>query len=116
MANRWLSVRLEIIGSLIILSAASVAVLSQSDWLASIGFGAGSVTAGLVGLSVSKSLDITYMLSFLIRQISEVRTGLDTAPLGHGLAFVTALSLPYQDTNTLGHGSHHSPGLPASML
>lgn len=74
MASRWLSIRLELIGNLIILASATLAVLAQSDWLDSIGLGMGTVTAGLVGLSVSKSLDITYMLSFLVRQINEVET------------------------------------------
>ncbi|PIO76790.1 putative multi drug resistance-associated protein [Teladorsagia circumcincta] len=64
-SNRWLSVRLEILGSTVILATALLAVLSR-DW--------GTVTAGAIGLSVSYSLNITFMLNLLVRQVSEVET------------------------------------------
>uniref|UniRef100_A0A7E4VNW5 ABC-type glutathione-S-conjugate transporter n=1 Tax=Panagrellus redivivus TaxID=6233 RepID=A0A7E4VNW5_PANRE len=64
---RWLGIRLELIGNVIILSAALLAVLSKS-W--------GGMTAGVLGLSVSYSFNITMMLNFLIRQISEVETNI----------------------------------------
>ncbi|KAI1717212.1 ABC transporter transmembrane region domain-containing protein [Ditylenchus destructor] len=66
-ANRWLGIRLELIGNLVILSSAMLAVASK---------GWGSITAGIIGLSVSKSLEITFMLSFLVRQISDVETNI----------------------------------------
>ncbi|KAK6038435.1 hypothetical protein COOONC_24060, partial [Cooperia oncophora] len=64
-SNRWLSVRLEILGSTVILATALLAVISR-DW--------GTVTAGAIGLSVSYSLNITFMLNLLVRQVSEVET------------------------------------------
>ncbi|KAE9550784.1 hypothetical protein FO519_005999 [Halicephalobus sp. NKZ332] len=64
-SNRWLSVRLELIGNFIILSAATLAVLGK---------GWGTTTAGVLGMSVSYSLNVTFMLNFLIRQISEIET------------------------------------------
>ncbi|WKX90939.1 hypothetical protein Q1695_009632 [Nippostrongylus brasiliensis] len=64
-SNRWLSVRLEWLGSTIILATALLAVISR-DW--------GSITAGAIGLSVSYSLNITFMLNLLVRQVSDVET------------------------------------------
>ncbi|XGW22458.1 hypothetical protein V3C99_005022 [Haemonchus contortus] len=65
MSNRWLSVRLEILGSTVILATALLAVVSR-DW--------GTITAGAIGLSVSYSLNITFMLNLFVRQVSEVET------------------------------------------
>lgn len=65
-ANRWLAVRLEMVGNLIILFAALFAVLSRSS----------SNTAGMVGLSVSYALQITQTLNWLVRMTSEVETNI----------------------------------------
>ncbi|KAL3100076.1 hypothetical protein niasHT_022904 [Heterodera trifolii] len=62
MINRWLSIRLELIGNFVILASSSLAVLSR-QW--------GIATAGLIGLSVSRSLDITFMLAFLVRNAND---------------------------------------------
>ncbi|KAL3108383.1 hypothetical protein niasHT_015305 [Heterodera trifolii] len=62
MVNRWLSIRLELIGNFVILASSSLAVLSR-QW--------GSATAGLIGLSVSRSLDITFMLAYLVRNVND---------------------------------------------
>ncbi|CAJ0593581.1 unnamed protein product [Cylicocyclus nassatus] len=64
-SSRWLSVRLELLGSTIILATALFAVISR-NW--------GTITAGEIGLSVSYSLNITFMLNMFVRQISEVET------------------------------------------
>ncbi|VDM69200.1 unnamed protein product [Strongylus vulgaris] len=48
-SNRWLSVRLELLGSTVILATALLAVISR-DW--------GTITAGAIGLSVSYSLNV----------------------------------------------------------
>ncbi|KHJ97388.1 ABC transporter, ATP-binding protein [Oesophagostomum dentatum] len=66
-SNRWLSIRLELLGSTVILAAALLAVMSRS-W--------GTITAGAIGLSVSYSLNITFMLNMFVRQISEVETNI----------------------------------------
>lgn len=63
-ANRWLAVRLEIIGSLIILFAALFAVLSDT------------MSAANVGFSVTYALNITQVLSFLVRMTAEVETNI----------------------------------------
>ncbi|KAK0419050.1 hypothetical protein QR680_013923 [Steinernema hermaphroditum] len=65
MSNRWLAVRLEFLGNLIVLFAALFAVLAKSS---------GTISAGLIGLSVSNSLNVTFMLNFLVRQISDIET------------------------------------------
>ncbi|XP_055919617.1 multidrug resistance-associated protein 1-like isoform X7 [Eupeodes corollae] len=63
-ANRWLAVRLEMIGNLIILFASLFAVLG------------GQTNAALVGLSVSYSLQITQTLNWLVRMTSDIETNI----------------------------------------
>lgn len=55
-ANRWLGVRLEFIGSIIIFSAARLAI-------ASVSMGSG-LPAGMVGLAISYSLSVPYIKFF----------------------------------------------------
>ncbi|XP_061509607.1 multidrug resistance-associated protein 1 isoform X5 [Anopheles gambiae] len=64
-ANRWLAVRLEMVGNLIILFAALFAVLGRE-----------TMNAGLVGLSVSYALQITQTLNWLVRMTSDVETNI----------------------------------------
>ncbi|KAF7272715.1 hypothetical protein GWI33_014527 [Rhynchophorus ferrugineus] len=61
-SGRWLSVRLEMIGNIIILFAALFAVLGKD------------LNPALVGLSVSYSMNITQTLNFLVRMVSDVET------------------------------------------
>lgn len=67
-ANRWLAVRLEFIGSVIILCSAGFAIVSVSR-------GSG-LSAGLVGLAMSYSLQITQSLNWVVRQTVEVETNI----------------------------------------
>jgi ATP-binding cassette, subfamily C (CFTR/MRP), member 1 len=60
-ANRWLAVRLEFIGSVIILFSAGFSVLSVAT-----GSGLG---AGFVGLAMSYALQITQSLNWIVRYI-----------------------------------------------
>lgn len=64
-ANRWLAIRLEMVGNLIILFAALFAVLSKD-----------SLSPGLVGLSVSYALQVTQTLNWLVRMTSDVETNI----------------------------------------
>lgn len=66
--NRWLAVRLEFIGSVIILSAAGFSVISVSQ-------GSG-LSAGAVGLAMSYALQITQSLNWIVRQTVEVETNI----------------------------------------
>ncbi|KAG1554327.1 hypothetical protein G6F51_000001 [Rhizopus arrhizus] len=68
-SNRWLAVRLEFMGSIIILSAALFAVLG-------ILYGGSAIDAGLVGLSVSYALSVTQALNWVIRQYCEIETNI----------------------------------------
>lgn len=67
-ANRWLAVRLEFIGSVIILAAAGFSIVSVST-------GSG-LSAGLVGLAMSYALQITASLNWIVRQTVEVETNI----------------------------------------
>ncbi|KAL8734881.1 MAG: hypothetical protein Q9166_001233 [cf. Caloplaca sp. 2 TL-2023] len=67
-ANRWLAVRLEFIGSFIILAAASFAIVSVAS-------GSG-LSAGMVGLAMSYALQITQSLNWIVRQTVEVETNI----------------------------------------
>lgn len=63
-ANRWLAIRLEMVGNLIILFAALFAVLG------------GQTNPGLVGLSVSYALQVTQTLNWLVRMSSDIETNI----------------------------------------
>ncbi|KAL8861409.1 MAG: hypothetical protein Q9178_002282 [Gyalolechia marmorata] len=67
-ANRWLAVRLEFIGSFIILAAASFAIISVAT--------GSSLSAGMVGLAMSYALQITQSLNWIVRQTVEVETNI----------------------------------------
>ncbi|XP_053980762.1 multidrug resistance-associated protein 1 isoform X1 [Hylaeus volcanicus] len=63
-ANRWLAVRLEMVGNLIIFFAAFFAVSSSN------------MVSGLVGLSVTYALQVTQTLNWLVRMTSDVETNI----------------------------------------
>ncbi|KAM9636100.1 multidrug resistance-associated protein 1-like isoform 1-T1 [Trichechus inunguis] len=62
-SNRWLSVRLEFLGNLMVFFAALLAVLAGS-----------SVDSATVGLSISYALNITQSLNFWVRKACEIET------------------------------------------
>ncbi|KAK0089852.1 hypothetical protein PV325_005159 [Microctonus aethiopoides] len=64
-ANRWLSIRLEMVGNMIIFFSALFAVIGRD-----------TLSAGLVGLSVSYALQITQTLNWLVRMTSDVETNI----------------------------------------
>jgi len=64
-ANRWLAVRLEMVGNLIIFCSALLAVLGKDN-----------LSPGLVGLSVSYALSVTQTLNWLVRMTSELETNI----------------------------------------
>ncbi|KAF2115068.1 multidrug resistance-associated protein 1 [Lophiotrema nucula] len=67
-ANRWLAVRLELIGSAIILASASFAIISVANH--------SNLSAGMVGLAMSYALQITQSLNWIVRQTVEVETNI----------------------------------------
>ncbi|OSS45373.1 hypothetical protein B5807_10249 [Epicoccum nigrum] len=67
-ANRWLAVRLEFLGSIIILAAAGFAIISVASH--------SGLRAGTVGLSMSYALQITQSLNWIVRQTVEVETNI----------------------------------------
>jgi len=69
-ANRWLAVRLEFIGSFIILAAAGFAIVAVST--------GGGPSAGMVGLAMSYALQVTQSLNWIVRQTVEVETYVTT--------------------------------------
>merc|ERR1719225_1367262 len=67
-ANRWLAIRLETVGNLIIFCSALLAVLGRND-----------LSPGMVGLSVTSALSVTQTLNWLVRMTSEVETNVVAA-------------------------------------
>eukprot|EP00096_Caligus_rogercresseyi_P015861 TRINITY_DN8345_c0_g1_i1.p1 TRINITY_DN8345_c0_g1~~TRINITY_DN8345_c0_g1_i1.p1 ORF type:complete len:558 (-),score=66.42 TRINITY_DN8345_c0_g1_i1:296-1813(-) len=64
-SSRWLAVRLETFGNLLVLFAALFSVTSK-----------GSIDPGMVGLSLSYSLSITSILNMLVRVSTDVETNM----------------------------------------
>ncbi|XP_032133066.1 multidrug resistance-associated protein 1-like isoform X1 [Sapajus apella] len=62
-SGRWLSVRLEFLGNLLVLLAALLAVLAGN-----------STDSAIVGLSISYALNITHSLNFWVKKTSEIET------------------------------------------
>ncbi|KAJ5463108.1 ABC transporterintegral membrane type 1 [Penicillium sp. IBT 31633x] len=67
-ANRWLAVRLEFIGSIIILASAGLAIMSVAT--------GSRLSPGMVGLAMSYALQITQSLNWIVRQTVEVETNI----------------------------------------
>ncbi|KAI9002882.1 ATP-binding cassette transporter 1 [Hyaloraphidium curvatum] len=67
-SNRWLAMRLELLGSMIIFGSAAFAV-------AAIATGS-PLSASMVGLTMSFSLSVTQSLNWLVRQSSELETNI----------------------------------------
>ncbi|XP_062549077.1 multidrug resistance-associated protein 1-like [Armigeres subalbatus] len=65
LANRWLAIRLEIVGAFVVFFAALFAMLSRD-----------SIGAAMVGLSISYALQVSAVLSFLVRMTAEVETNI----------------------------------------
>eukprot|EP00800_Vazella_pourtalesii_P021766 TRINITY_DN821_c0_g1_i2.p1 TRINITY_DN821_c0_g1~~TRINITY_DN821_c0_g1_i2.p1 ORF type:complete len:1532 (-),score=331.57 TRINITY_DN821_c0_g1_i2:43-4638(-) len=66
-ANRWLAIRLELVGHFVVFFAALFAVVSREL----------SITnAGLIGLSISYALSITQVLNWLVRMTSELEANI----------------------------------------
>uniref|UniRef100_A0A8C4VJS7 Canalicular multispecific organic anion transporter 1 n=1 Tax=Gopherus evgoodei TaxID=1825980 RepID=A0A8C4VJS7_9SAUR len=64
-SNRWLAVRLEFVGNLVVFSAALLAVITRDN-----------LGSGIVGLSISSALNITQTLNWLVRMTSELETNI----------------------------------------
>ncbi|ETS76383.1 hypothetical protein PFICI_11770 [Pestalotiopsis fici W106-1] len=67
-ANRWLAIRLEFIGAVIILAAAGLSVISVVNH--------SGLGPGWVGLAMSYVLQITTSLNWIVRQTVEVETNI----------------------------------------
>ncbi len=65
--NRWLAVRLEFLGSLIILGASGLTILTIKS---------NKLTDGMVGLAMSYALQITQSLNWIVRMTVEVETNI----------------------------------------
>ncbi|KAI0603284.1 P-loop containing nucleoside triphosphate hydrolase protein [Biscogniauxia sp. FL1348] len=67
-ANRWLAIRLEFLGAVIIVAAAGFAIISVTNH--------SGLSAGMVGLAMSYALQITTSLNWIVRQTVEVETNI----------------------------------------
>ncbi|CCE62252.1 hypothetical protein TPHA_0C00960 [Tetrapisispora phaffii CBS 4417] len=66
-SNRWLAFRLEFLGSLIILGAATLSIFRLKN---------GSLTAGMIGLSMSYALQVTQSLNWIVRMTVDVESNI----------------------------------------
>ncbi|KAI8057978.1 ABC metal ion transporter [Syncephalis plumigaleata] len=66
--NRWLAVRLEFVGSIVILSASMLAVVSTVT--------TGNMNSSLAGLAVTNALYITQSLNWSVRMFCEIETNI----------------------------------------
>lgn len=64
-ANRWLGVRLEIVGSFVVLAAAMFAVTARY-----------TIDEAVVGLSITYALQISSLMAFFVRMTTEVETNI----------------------------------------
>ncbi|CAL8283935.1 unnamed protein product [Arctogadus glacialis] len=64
-SNRWLAIRLEFLGNLVVFFSALFAVIARKK-----------LDSGLVGLSISYSLNVTQTLNWLVRMTSELETNI----------------------------------------
>ncbi|KAA8584790.1 hypothetical protein FQN60_003484 [Etheostoma spectabile] len=64
-ANRWLAVRLELVGNCIVSFAALFAVIAREN-----------LSPGIMGLSISYALQLTTSLTWLVRMSSDVETNI----------------------------------------
>ncbi|TNN71772.1 Canalicular multispecific organic anion transporter 1 [Liparis tanakae] len=64
-SNRWLAIRLEFLGNLVVFFSALFAVISRK-----------TLDSGLVGLSISYALNVTQTLNWLVRMSSELETNI----------------------------------------
>ncbi|XDG00923.1 hypothetical protein ABKA04_000538 [Annulohypoxylon sp. FPYF3050] len=67
-SNRWLAIRLEFLGAIIILGAAGFAIISVTNH--------SGLSEGMVGLAMSYALQITTSLNWIVRQTVEVETNI----------------------------------------
>ncbi|KAI1331203.1 metal resistance protein YCF1 [Xylariaceae sp. FL0255] len=67
-ANRWLAMRLEFLGAVIIFAAAGFSIISVTNH--------SGLSAGMVGLAMSYALLITSSLNWIVRQTVEVETNI----------------------------------------
>lgn len=68
-AERWLAVRLELLGSSITLLASLLAVFQAQD---------GAISAGLAGLSLSFAMGVTNLLGQTVRSFAELEAGMNS--------------------------------------
>lgn len=67
-ANRWLAIRLEFLGAVVIFAAAGFSIVSVAS--------GSKLEAGMVGLAMSYALQITGSLNWIVRQTVEVETNI----------------------------------------
>ncbi|XP_066507559.1 canalicular multispecific organic anion transporter 1 [Hoplias malabaricus] len=64
-SNRWLAIRLEFLGNLVVFFAALLAVISRE-----------TLPSSMVGLSISYALNVTQTLNWLVRMTSDLETNI----------------------------------------
>ena len=67
-SNRWLALRLELIGNMITVFAALFAVLARDK-----------ISAGIAALSITYSLNVAQTLNWLVRMSAEFETNITSA-------------------------------------
>jgi ABC-type multidrug transport system fused ATPase/permease subunit len=110
-ANRWLAVRLELIGNFLVFFAAFFAIYEHKG---------GHISAGVAGLSLSYSLTFTDYLNWLIRVFTTAETNMVNVERLHSFQLLPAedatVAVPLTASSSITGGADSPPSSPGGSI